>query len=102
MVDGDVVGGEALQALVEPGGAVVVGQPEPHILRRAERADVAAIAAGLLYPDDRFELAELRVEADALQLFVGRVADDRLDRLERAGLEIAEVVRVADDELAKV
>ena len=97
----DVVGGEAGHALVDPGGAVVERNVEADVLRRAQRTDVAAVAELLVDEHHRVEPIGLRMEADALQLFVGGVALQLDDRLERALRQVPEIVRVADDERAE-
>ncbi|NUO14863.1 MAG: DUF2249 domain-containing protein, partial [Planctomycetaceae bacterium] len=94
----DVVGREAGEALIDPGRAVVVRDVEADVLGRAARADVAAEAVRLLREDDGVEPVGLGVEADALDLLVRRVPLDGRHRRKGAGRDVAEVVRVADDQ----
>ena len=51
----DVIGREALHALVLPRRAAVERDVEPHVFRRAGRADVPSVARWLLDENDRLE-----------------------------------------------
>ena len=89
---GDVMGVEARLAQVLPAGAVVdVGA---HVLGRAVEAQAASVAGGAFDVHGRLEQVALGVEAQAVQFFVRRVADDFRDRFEPGFGHGAEVVGI--------
>ena len=98
----DVVGGEAGDPLVHPARTVVERHVEADVFRRSRRAHVAAVPELLVDEHHGVQTIGLRVEPDALQLFVGRVALQLDDRLERALRQRAEVVRIADQQGAEL
>src|SRR5207248_8405139 len=90
----NVVGLEAGEPLVFPRRTVVVRKIKADELRCAGAADVGAITGRLIDVNNAFQLSLLRVVADAAQLLIMCVARDENARFERTVDEIAEMIRI--------
>ncbi len=97
-----VVNLEAGEALVLPCHAVVIRQEEADILLRAGPAEARAVAGFLVDVHHRLQHVQFRLEADAAQALIRGASLDRKNGLQRGGFKIPEVVRVRNQQAAKV
>lgn len=98
----DILNWEALHPEVLPDRTVIVGDVKAHVFSAAARTDRAAVAGWLIDEHDSLQQVELRLEPDAADLLVSRIAYDIQHWLELAVFDVPEVIRIPQDQRSEL